>query len=142
VLAAGMTLSVAPLTTTVMNAVDPGHAGTASGVNNAVARIAGLLAIAVMSLIFLTRFDSAIDIRLARSSVPAAPRPSPGSGLTVRPEARGNMAEAQRAALNDAYVSVMLVAAGCAVAGGATAGLLIRSRRVRPGVSRSGTHSV
>ncbi len=50
VFAVGLSLTVAPLTTTVLADAGPGDAGVASGVNNAVARIAGLLAIAVLGI--------------------------------------------------------------------------------------------
>ncbi|HYI62994.1 MAG TPA: MFS transporter [Acidimicrobiales bacterium] len=63
VFAAGLALTVAPLTSTVLAAADPGHAGLASGVNNAVARTAGLLAVAVLPLV--AGFDASGEVGAA-----------------------------------------------------------------------------
>ena len=64
VLGLGMAVTVAPLTTTVMTSVPSDHAGVASGVNNTVARVASLLAIAVFGVVLTRRFDAEIRPRL------------------------------------------------------------------------------
>jgi EmrB/QacA subfamily drug resistance transporter len=64
VLGLGMAITAAPLTTAVMDAVDDRHAGTASGVNNALARIAGTLAVAVLGTLAVGLFGPALAARL------------------------------------------------------------------------------
>src|SRR5437870_5122825 len=70
VLGTGMAVSVAPLTTTVMNSVTQNRVGTASGVDDAVARGAGLLAIAVFGIVMLHSFNHSMDRQLTNWKLP------------------------------------------------------------------------
>ncbi|MFC6950219.1 DHA2 family efflux MFS transporter permease subunit [Paraburkholderia dipogonis] len=74
VLGLGMTVTVAPLTTTVMTSVSAARTGVASGINNAVARVASLLAIAVLGIVFVWSHDAALRARLDALHVPQAAR--------------------------------------------------------------------
>jgi EmrB/QacA subfamily drug resistance transporter len=65
VFALGLSLTVAPLTATVLADADEHNAGIASGVNNAIARVAGLLGVAAIGAIVAAQFDATLDARLA-----------------------------------------------------------------------------
>ena len=71
--ALGLSMTVAPLTNTVLGSVPQHNAGVASGANNAISRVAGLLAIAAVGAVVSAQFGSALDRELAgRSLAPAA----------------------------------------------------------------------
>jgi hypothetical protein len=139
VLGVGMGLTVAPLTTAVMGAVESRHAGVASGINNAVARAAGLLAIAALGVLLTKWFDATLDTRLAGMTLPSADASvvaierSKLAGADLSSVTDPALREALRAALLDAYVAafrgVMLVCAGLATAGAVVAGLLVEGKR-------------
>jgi MFS family permease len=63
--ALGLSATVAPLTATVLADADEHNAGIASGVNNAIARVAGLLAVAALGAVVAAQFGTAIDNNLA-----------------------------------------------------------------------------
>jgi len=71
VLGIGMAITVAPLTTAVMNSIPQDRAGIASGINNAVARVAGVLAIAVLGIVMIKAFGWQLSRSLERYSLPA-----------------------------------------------------------------------
>lgn len=131
VLGVGMAVSVAPLTTVVMEAVDRAHAGTASGINNAVSRVAALVSIAAMSLILLAISSELVERRIAAIDLAPEVRQS----LEERSDRFGpedlpiELTPETRAVVRDAYVDafvygfrvVMLIAAVCAVGASACA---------------------
>jgi hypothetical protein len=75
-----MAITVAPLTTVVMGAVDTAHSGVASGINNAVARVAGLLTIAVFGVVLARTFDARVRPGLDRLSL------APGAQIQIERE--------------------------------------------------------
>ena len=137
VLGLGMAISVAPLTTTVMNSVKESHAGIASGVNNAVSRTAGLLAIAVLVLIMFQSFNRCLDQRLNQLAVPVEIRAAVNSqriklAAAEIPPAADSMRAGIQQAIDECFVSgfrrVMLVGCGLALGSSLMAWFIIRSR--------------
>lgn len=142
VLGLGMSISVAPLTTTVMGAVADRHSGIASGINNAVSRSAGLLAIAFLGLVMLGLFGRSLESRLAAMELP----PAAGQAILEQREKLAaleipaGLAEPERArvraAVDEAFLAgyrgIMWTAAGLALVASLSAGWLIRDRFPRP----------
>ncbi|SIT44128.1 Drug resistance transporter, EmrB/QacA subfamily [Paraburkholderia piptadeniae] len=137
VLGLGMTITVAPLTTTVMTAVPAARAGVASGINNAVARIASLLAIAVLGIVFMWSHGAALAVRLERLNIPhdlhrAGQLLEPDtSTLTGAHAVPSPIIEAQAEAIDAGLRAVALTSAACALLGAACAAATIRGQKAR-----------
>ena len=139
VLGLGMAVTVAPLTATVMGAVGERHAGIASGINNAVSRGAGLLAIAVMGVMMLGLFERGLDRRLAGLDLPpAAQRAIAGqreklTALKIPAALDEPARQRVRSAVDGAFLGgfrgVMLLAAGLALLASLSAWRMIEGDR-------------
>jgi EmrB/QacA subfamily drug resistance transporter len=139
VLGLGMAISVAPLTTTVMGAVPEQQAGVASGINNAVSRTAGLLAIACFGVLMLLTFSRSLERRLAAANVSERVRQSlldqrtKLGGLEIPADVAGGARSELEQAVSAAFVSgfrvVMLLAAGLALASSGSAFVMIEKRK-------------
>jgi EmrB/QacA subfamily drug resistance transporter len=136
VLGLGMTITVAPLTTTVMAAAPRARAGVASGINNAVARVAGLLAIAVLGIVFVRAHDVALATQFDRLDVsqevrrsirPLGPEAGEASTRTGEHAAtRTLIGRAQAEAIDSGLRAVAFVSAACALAAAVCAVVTIR----------------
>jgi EmrB/QacA subfamily drug resistance transporter len=139
VLGLGMAITVAPLTTTVMSSVSQNRAGVASGVNNAVARTAGLIAIAVFGIVMLQVFKRALDRRLAESKLPTSvvqsleTQSTKLAAITIPENLDLATKQLIRQAVDQSFVagfrSVMAIGGALAGAGGIVTLTLIRTAR-------------
>jgi EmrB/QacA subfamily drug resistance transporter len=133
----GMAITVAPLTTTVMTSIDDErHAGAASGINNTVARAAGLLAIALFGAIAVTVFARSLDAQLAGlpSPIRAEMMKQSGKLATAQPPESADPETRRRIvlAVDHAFVRAFrfsVIAAGAIAAASAGGALVIRPRK-------------
>jgi EmrB/QacA subfamily drug resistance transporter len=138
VLGFGMAITIAPLTTVVMNSVSRDRVGTASGINNAVARVAGVLAIAVFGIVMVNAFGSSLNQSLVHLSLAPGTLESIQSNkirlaaLPVPASLNDSERAAVQEAIQEAFVFgfriVILACAGLSIASSAVAWVTIPRR--------------
>ncbi|MFZ1007738.1 MAG: MFS transporter [Candidatus Sulfotelmatobacter sp.] len=143
VLGLGMAVTVAPLTTVVMGSVGQDRAGTASGINNAVARVAGVLAIAVLGIVMVYAFRFCLERKLLHIPLPSEAMQMIRNdeiklgGLQVPSSLDPGQVSAVQKAIQEAFIFgfriVMLICAGLSLASAAVARGMIPNGLGPPG---------
>jgi EmrB/QacA subfamily drug resistance transporter len=138
VLGLGMAISVAPLTTVVMSSAGQNRAGAASGINNAVARVAGVLAVAVLGIVMVKLFSSSLNRSLAGELIPPEALHYVRSneiklaGIDLPPGLGAEPTALIRASIRNAFVfgfrGVMLICAGLSLCSATAAWLMIPAK--------------
>lgn len=113
----GMTITVSSLTSTVMSSVSGAHVGVASGVNNAVARVAGLFVVAAFGAVLFASFSHHLG---------GAPPALATEALNAVLAGQADVIDGATVAFERALRTVLLVAAFCAVLGGLVGWLWVR----------------
>jgi hypothetical protein len=131
----GMSLVIAPLTTTAMTSVSSKQSGLASGVNNAVSRTASLLAIPVVGIFVFVAFSATLDARVAGLDLPPEAQQQLEAqkvnlGAAQVPKGlSGETAAAVQKAIEESFVAgfriAMFVAAALALASAVAAGIMV-----------------
>jgi EmrB/QacA subfamily drug resistance transporter len=116
----GLAATVAPLTATALNSVAERHVGIASGINNGVARVAGLLAIAILGALIASKFTSTIDDNLSgeRLSPRAEQSVSEAKSKPLGAASTGGLAPVEATRVDDAVSDASTEAFHLGVAGG------------------------
>ena len=141
ILALGMAFTVAPLTTDVMDSVDQDRVGTASGINNAVARVAGVLAIAVLGIVMVWACRARLDRALEHLSLPSGilrdirAQETRLAGLqapaNLDPNTKAALTNMIRQSFVFGFRIIMLLCAGLAVASAAVAWIMLPKAKNR-----------
>ena len=142
VLGFGMAVTIAPLTTLVMSSVEQQRVGSASGINNAVARVAGVLAIAVLGIVMVKAFSSSLNHSLSHLALgPDVLRDIQSNqtklaALDLPQSLDDSTAAALHAAISHAFVFgfrlIMLLCAALSIASAAVAAAMISTPRSNP----------
>jgi EmrB/QacA subfamily drug resistance transporter len=145
VLGFGMAVTVAPLTTVVMNSVDQSRVGAASGINNAVSRVAAVLAIAILGIVMVKVFGSRLSHNLTKLSLPPAVLQQIQAEETkladlqapamLDPGAKAAFGDFVRQAFVSGFRVVMLICASLSLASAAVAGRMIGKGPRRAGLA-------